>query len=245
MQRSEGAEGRIVIYRRHFEKLLAFPKPLRDQLLIELPTLEALRSGEMSSLRVEYVDFEHGDLTVLDSKKKKLLMVPLDPVVAVHLAEYIQVERLSEGILIRALPNAPHVGHKPGTKTLGVGLSENTINWTWEKWCLRCCIPVMAPRVGRAYFATLWHFVQHKSLYNLMNILRHDDIQSTEHYLNKLVAYEDTKAEFYQGMKSPFASECNRSDKCPVAAPGCHCKFLQARVEVQSAQDAAPLLRSP
>jgi len=245
MNRSEGVEGRIVIYRRHFEKLLAFPKPLRDQLLIELPLLEGLRTGEISSLHVEYVDFENGDLTVLDSKKKQLLMIPLDTVVAEHLAEYMRIERLSEGILIRALPGAPHVGHKLGAKTLGIGLCENSIVRTWKKWCLRCGIPILTPRLGRAYLATVEHFVLGKPTAYIQFLLRHDDLQSTEHYLSRIASYEDQKAIFYKGKNSPFASDCSRSDKCPVAAPGCHCKFYQTRVEVQSVQDAAPLLRSP
>jgi integrase len=255
MQRNEGAESKLVICRQHFLKLLACPKPLRDQLLIELPALEALRSGEVSSLRVEYVDFERGDLQVLDSKKNELLMVPLDPTVAVHLAEYIQQEGLREGILIQPLPYAPHTGHKPGSKTQGVGLSINAIEWTWKKWCRSCSLPPLTPRMGRAYKACsmLYGFsattglkAPKKSIVCIMNFLRHDDIQSTEHYVSSkhMVNYEDFKAEFYEGLKSPFSSGCARTESCPVSCEDCHCKFYQARIEVQNVS-GAPLLRSP
>jgi integrase len=240
----EKQEGRIVIYRDWFEKLLSIPKPLRDQLVIELPTLEAFRSGEVSSLRVENVDFERGDLRVLDSKKRQLFPIPLNPVVAKHLDEYIQQEGIREGYVIRALPKAPHVGHKKDSKTLGAGLSESAIQKIWERCCLTANVPVMPPRTGRAYFATDWHFVKHKSMFHLMAILRHTNIRVTEDYLEKLVTFEDLKAEFYQGMDSPFGSDCVRAESCPVACADCHCRFYQARVEGQKVQGPAPLLRS-
>ena len=243
--RSEGSEGRIVIYRSHFARLLAWPKPLRDQLILELPTLQAFRSGEVSSFKAEYVDLERWDLQVLDSKKHKLSMVPLDPVVAEHLAEYILREGLTEGILLRALPKASRKTHKPGSKTKGIGLSITHIDRIWAKWCSASGVPYMSARMGRAYFATKWHFVEHKSLFNLMTILRHDDLQSTEHYLARIVTYEDVKNEFYYGLKSPFASQCARFEKCPLSAPECSCKMFTPRVEVQalSSRNTTHILR--
>lgn len=226
-QPSENRE-RIVVVRSHFRKLLAFPKPLRDQLLIELPTLEAFRTGEVSSLRAEYVDFEAGDLLVMDSKKKKLCMVPLDPTVAAHLAEYMRLEDIRKGIIIQPKKNANHVGRKPGSKTLGEGLSETMIKRVWGYYCGFCNIPMMPPRYGRAYFATVEHFVMGKPLAYIQFMLRHDDLQSTEHYVcNRIVSYEDMKGMFYNSKDSLFGSECARSMSCPVSCPGCSCRFFQ------------------
>ena len=238
-------DGRLIIHRAYFAKLLAFPKPLRDQLVLELPILEAFRAGEVSSLRVEDVDFENGDLRILDSKKHKHFLIPLDPVLAVHADEYMRLTGRTQGILIQPLPGAPHTGRKPGSKTLGAGLSVKTIEYIWANNCERAGVPVMSPRVGRAYFAAKWHFIERKSLYGLMMILRHTDLQVTVRYISRLCDYLTVKNEFYQGEDSPFSSGCARAESCPVSCEDCHCKFYQARVEVQSAQNAAPLLRSP
>jgi len=240
------SQGRLVIHRAYFERLLKFPKPLRDQLVIELPVLEAFRTGEVSSLTFENVDLGRGDLRVLDSKKNKLFTIPLDPTLARHLVEYIEEKvGLREGLVIRPLSSAPHTGRKLGSKTLGVGLSIKHIEHIWEKCCLAADVPVMSPRMGRAYFAAKWHFIERKSLYGLMMILRHTDLQVTQRYLARICDYLTVKNEFYEGVDSPFSSGCARAESCPVSCEGCHCKFYQARVEVQSAQNAASLLRSP
>ena len=230
---SDESEGKIIVYRGYFLRLLAYPKSLRDQLLIELPTKQALRTGEVSSLRAEYVDFERGDLQVLDSKKYRLLTVPLDPVVAEHLAEYLQTRGLKQGLIFVAEQKAGRK-RKLNSKTKGTGLSLTLIQWVWRKWCLESGIPYMSPRMGRAYFAAEWCMGKRKkSMKGLQAVLRHDDILATEKYLNKIVSYEDVKAEFLEGLKSPFVADCVRSEDCPLAVPQCHCRMFQCRVEVK------------
>jgi integrase len=232
---SDESEGKIVVYRGYFLRLLSIAKPLRDQLLIELPVLEAFRTGEVSSFKVECVDFDRGDLQVLDSKKQRFFMVPLDPVVAEHLAEYIRLKGLKQGIAFGAETKAGRK-RKPNSKTKGAGLSLTFIQWVWRKWCMACGIPVMSPRMGRAYFACKWHYVDRKSMFALMTILRHDDILATQKYLAKIIDYDAVKTEFYRGMKSPFQGSCSRSDKCPMAVEGCFCRSFQL-VEVKKQVD--------
>lgn len=88
-----------LVYRERFERLLASPKNLRDQLVIELPTLQGFRTGEVSSFRAEWVDFDKGILLVLDSNKHQLFPLPLHPTVAKHIMEYMQETGIKEGIL--------------------------------------------------------------------------------------------------------------------------------------------------
>jgi len=186
-QKGMAPEGRIVVYREYFQRLLKTSMPLRDRLVIELPCFEGLRSGEVSSLRAEWVDIENGDIKVLDSKKHTMFTLPLDPTVAKHIIQL----NIHEGFLIRALPHA--------RRQSGVGLSVTHIDRIWADQCKKADVPVMPARMGRCYFACQWHFVERKSMFHLMAMLRHDSLQSTEHYLSKLVDYEDLKAEFQQG----------------------------------------------
>jgi hypothetical protein len=222
-----GVKGRIIVYRKHFLKLLAYPKPLRDQLLFELPILEGFRTGEVVTLRVEDVDFENGDIYPLDSKKHKHFPVPLDPIVAEHLAEYIKRKRLASGYIIRR-------GSGQGRWSIRhqeTSILPETVFKAWQKYCKSLDITEMSPRMGRAYFACKWVHVDHKSVFSLMAIMRHEEFNTTVHYLSKIWDYEMLRSDFYQGMESPFASDCARGRSCPLSAPGCKCHAFTPRVE--------------
>lgn len=181
-------EGRIVVYRSYFQRLLSIPKPPRDQLIIELPCLEGLRSGEITEQKAEWFDVSNGDLKVLDSKKHEIFTIALDPTVAKH---FIQMD-IHEGYLIQ------------GRKHTGKGLEPETIERIWAEYCIRANIPILSPRVGRAYLATVEHFVLGKPTGYIQWLLRHDSLQSTEHYLSRIVSYEDMKTLFYQGKARMF-----------------------------------------
>jgi len=211
-------------------KLLNWPKPLRDQLILELPTLNALRTDEVATLKAEYIDLANGDLEVLDSKKHSFFTVPLDYTVAKHLELYLSQTGIKEGLIITP-------GTKAGRRTKG-SLSNQAIEYIWKKWCLACGIPYMPPRYGRAYFAADWHIIQGKSIIGLMNVLRHDSFLATWKYLTKIYCYEDVKAEFQHGVKSPFASECARSDSCPLASEDCRCRMYTPHDQLKTVQEA-------
>lgn len=184
-------EGRIVVYRSYFQRLLSTPKPLRDQLCLELPCLEGLRTGEISTLRAEWFDVSNGDLKVLDSKKNEMFTLPLDPTVAKH---FIQMN-VTEGFLIQ------------GRKRTGRGLTPCHIERIWKDWSWTSNIPVLHPRLGRAYLATFEHFVLGKPTSYIQWLLRHDSLQSTEHYLSRIVSYEDMKSLFYMGKTRMFQTQ--------------------------------------
>jgi integrase len=151
------------------------------------------------------------------------------------LEQHIHDKGLTDGIVLRPETKAGRK-RKPGSKTKGVGLSLTAIQRVWDKWCMAAGIPVMSPRIGRAYFACVWYFVDHKNIYDLQAILRHDDILATEKYLSKIHSYEDLKTEFYRGKKSPFLSPCTRFDACPLAASDCHCRMFQPKIEVKNVE---------
>ena len=232
-RKGEKPESKIIVYRKHFLKLLAYPKSLRDQLLFELPLLQAFRTGEIVTLRVEDVDFENGDIYVLDSKKHKYFPVPLDPRVAEHLEEYIKSNRLTSGYIIQKGERG-----RPAKEHQETSIVTETIVKVWQRYCIALDLPEMSPRMGRAYFSVKWHFVDGKSVYGLMAILRHTQFETTVHYLAKLIDYPSVRSEFYQGIETPFASECARSKFCPNSCHGCHCKAFTPQIEAEVPQIA-------
>jgi len=220
-------EGKIVVYRAYFLKLLNYPKPLRDQLAIELPTLMGLRTGEVCTLRVEYFDFEHGDLQVLDSKKNRLSIIPLDSQAGNHSETYIIKRGLKKGdyLFTRSRASGPK-GRKPH-------LSESQIQRIWKKWCEAAGIPVMPPRYGRAYCAVTLLEMPGMSILDVMDMLRHTDPKVTLKYISKIRDYESFKAKFQRGTKSPFVSKCARADACPLSTDDCHCRMFSPQIMVK------------
>jgi integrase len=100
-----------------------------------------------------------------------------------------------------------------------------TIYKVWLKYDRLCDVPdYISPRYGRAYFACQWCLGPHKkSIKGLQAILRHVNINATQFYLDKIIVYEDLRAEFYEGIDSPFADECARFISCPLSIQGCKC----------------------
>lgn len=207
-------DGRIYIYRKWFETLLASNMSPRDRLIIEYSLLEALRTGEISSLRVNYCDLSAGLIHVLDSKKHAFRLVPYRPIVAKHTATYIQEHHLKPDDIL--LQSRKKHQRKPDSKCRGVGLTEASIERLMDQCCAACGVPSLNPRDGRAYFATVWHFVKHKSMYHLKAILGHDSVQSTEHYLSRIVDVQDMINEFHEGEDDGLVSgePCVFASKC-------------------------------
>lgn len=222
--------GKIEIYRSHFKIVLARPKNLRDQLILEGPILQALRPGEVSSLRAEWLDFETGDMQILDSKKQEMFTRPMDPQWA-HTSEAYMIENhITSGILIQPLPNAHHTGHKKGARTRGEGLSVCQIERVWTEYFSECGFPIKSPREGRAYWACYEHYVRGMPEGYIQWFLRHDDPQSTKHYLfSRIVDYESMKKLFYQGRMSPVPDACVLMDHCDLSEFGCRCRMFQGK----------------
>jgi integrase len=192
----ERGESRLVVSREHFMILLSAPMPLRDRLIIELPVLQGFRAGEVSNFQAEYANFERGLIGVMDTKKHRLFWNPMRRIMAAHLDQYMEQMGIRHGTLIQPLPGAPHTGRKPGSKTLGVGLSIKTIEHIWAIRCIENDLPVMSPRMGRAIFAVWWMRIKHKPIGYLKVQLRHDKIESTESYWENILDFDDLVAEF-------------------------------------------------
>lgn len=224
-----GSPGVMILFRKHFIKLLEYPKPLRDQLIFELAILQAFRTGEIVTLKVNDIDFENGIIYVLDSKKHKHFPVPLHPIMAEHLAEYIHVRRLVPDDYV--FKKDTRRG-RPSKNPKSTPILPQTIHQTWLFYDDKLGLPPITPRKGRGYFAYKWAFIDHKSDFFLQTVMmRHSHAETTNHYKAMLVDWEAVREEFYRGLDSPFISECARSDKCPNSCPNCRCKNFLPQAE--------------
>lgn len=187
MATSEGKT--FVLYRRQMIRLLRFPKPVFDQLALELPMLMGFRAAEVTTWRAEYIDFAVGDTLVLDAKKKALFSVPLATTVARHAEEALNGR--SKGLVLRSRSYAQQDPTRPLTTT--------TIWNIWRKWTRKAGLPDalhISPVVGRRFFAAEWYHSQELSLVTLQKILRHARPMTTLHYVQSLVFYKDVKRDY-------------------------------------------------
>jgi integrase len=185
----------IVIYRSHILRLKEFPKPARDQLIIELATDMGLRSGEISTLRIENIDLERGRLLIVDSKRKQPYPVPLTYDIAKHIEE-VKAGR-EEGLLILQDERNAWRRGKPVT-TIG-------LCYVWKKWARKAKLPNWRdynPRLGRHYFACEWA-ARGGNIETLRRILRHKSLLYTQIYLSRLIFYEDIENEYKRIMNIP------------------------------------------
>lgn len=223
-QRQPSAKGKIIVYRAYFLKLLNFPKPLRDQLIIELPTLNGFRTREVATVQREHVDLEKGDIQVLDSKKHVFSTLPMGYMVWQHFEDFFIETHITSGLAFTPTPRAGrrHEGH----------MTDQAIEYIWRKYCKLADVPYMPPRLGRAYLAVT--LLERMNLIDVMDMLRHTEPKVTLRYISKIRDYAFFKAKFHRATESPFVSECARSDSCPLATEGCRCRMFTPRLEVEA-----------
>jgi hypothetical protein len=197
----------------------------RDYLLIRLPMKIGLRTGEICTLRIENIDFNSRTFQVLDSKRKKLFPLPLDPV-TLDLIKCLIGKRL-EGYVFRQRKTYLIKGQ-------GKPLTRNTVWIRVKTIAEQAGVENFNPRILRHYFAAECH-QSHLSLEILRRILRHKSLAYTQLYLARLVFFEDVQREYDQVTSGPFllspagpCADCTISKVCkyagslPEHALGCH-----------------------
>jgi len=224
----------IIIRRADVERVHDYARRnccLRDYLLIRLPMKIGLRTGEICTLKVEYIDFVDRSFRVFDSKRKALSSFPLPlDLVTLQLIRDLIGDRVEGYVFIQ----------RRSWKRLKQG-QPLTVQEVWHivrKIGLAAGVEGFKPRVLREYFAAVWAHVEKKSLVTLQWILRHKSLETTQVYVNKLVFWEDVKSE-YEGVKAkPFketlplreslCSSCLHRDVCRFAPLPSHvtgCRF--------------------
>jgi len=198
LQRSKPIE----IRRSDIERLLAYPKPPRDQLIHCLAANMGLRTGEVATVRIEYIDLEKGTLFVLDSKRHELSPVPIDYETA-ELMEKVSGKR-ERGLLIQR--RFCYQG-----KTLEDPLTDTNLWYLVRRYACKAGIPNWEQynlRLLRHYFASTFAFPKDPkehpgSQQALRIILRHKDLTYTQVYQRRLVPYEYVQREFNRLRKPP------------------------------------------
>jgi len=179
----------FVVYRRQMLELLRWPKPVFDQLAIELPALMGFRPEEVGTWRAEYIDFQNGDTLVLDARKHRLFTVPLNNQAARHAEEVL--DGRSEGYVLKNRSNAWRKRDQP--------IRPTAVWYIWRAWTLAAALrnaEEISPVVGRRFFAAEWYYSQRLSLVTLQRILRHTHFETTMRYVHGLVFHEDVKRDY-------------------------------------------------
>lgn len=139
----------FIIFRTEILRLLAQPKPSRDQLVFELPCLMGFRTQEIATWRAEYINFASSDCEVLDAKKHRLFTIPLNLAAGKHAEETLNGE--VEGYVIKNQSNAWQGRNKP--------LSSRGLLGIWQKYAAQLDLwpspNEYSPIVGRRFFATI------------------------------------------------------------------------------------------
>jgi len=185
----KGSEPTFVLYRRQMLRLLAWPKPAFDQLVLELPCLMGFREEELRTWRAEYIDWQEGDTLVLDARKHQLLRVPLNTQAAKHAEEVLNAR--SKGLVLQRRRHKSLDPEQP--------VSRTAVWYVWAKWTARAGLPNardISPVVGRRFFAAEWYYGQGLSLVTLQKIMRHKHFETTIRYVRGLVFFEDVKRDY-------------------------------------------------
>lgn len=212
----------------------------RDYLILRVMMKIGLRTGEVCTLRIEHIDFDDRAFLVLDSKTHELSPYPLPmDILTLQLMQDLIGEAL-EGLLFTRSRSWRHV--KEG-EPLSIGEVWHIIH----KIGLKASVKGFKPRILREYFAFVWAHVEKKSLVTLQRILRHQSLETTSLYVQKLHSWEDMQRE-YNGVKNqPFVgsdplrvsicNDCPNLGFCKFAPlPSCveGCRFKVAKKEVET-----------
>lgn len=170
----------------------------RDYLLIRLPMKIGLRTGEISTLHMEDIDFTARTFYVLDSKRKEKYPLPLD-MLTLQLIQDLNVD----GYVFCRLTSWRY-------KKKDVAMTVSQLWYRTRQIGLAAGVKKFNPRLLRAYFAAHWLYVEHKSMATLQEILRHKDPATTMVYAARLRFFEDIQREFESTQNSPLVPESSR-----------------------------------
>lgn len=200
----------VLLHRSDIQKLLQQPKILRDQIIVDLPTLEAFRTGEIAALDWQHVNEAERWIYVTNSKKDHLYPVPLDWQLAQRLKRFRQeCGEPQYGGVIRPLPSV-NVKRSAWGKPISNQAIEDVVKFyareagifNWNQY---------NPTLLRAYFAAEW-VSQKRSWKMLQTIMRHNSLSTTMRYATRIIFWEDLRTEFDRIQRIPTDRRLKKSN---------------------------------
>ena len=183
------------VYRHAYSKYEQSPTKLnlRNFLIIRLPRKIGLRTMEIATSKIEYVNFTQRIMLVLDSKKHELSPLPID-VLTLHFIQELVGSRKSGYIFL----------HEGGTWTRVKADAPLTKAWIWQivrRIAKEAGVEGFNPRDLRRAFAYEWHKKikdkkSRKTMKGLQLMMRHLHQKTTDVYLDSMYSFEDLQREF-------------------------------------------------
>ena len=186
--------------------------PLRDYCLIRVPMKCGLRPGEIRNLKWSQIEFKGLTIRVMDSKKHKVRLVPMDPITADYLMQLKSVT--SEGWVIRRDTQKG----LSAWKDRNTPLSYDALDKIVKKWAKKAGCQSwkhMNLYLLRHYFAAHWAYVKKGNIHTLSRILGHESVATTQIYLSRLVFYEDLQSEYKRLHNGPIIEVSAQSEAAP------------------------------
>jgi len=200
-------KGEAIVIRRsdveHVHDYARVHRKLRDFLLIRVPMKSGLRTGEICTLNIEDIDFELGELQVLDSKKKKFSPVPTD-VLTLQFIKDLIVDRTEGPVFTREDNWKIRLQHKP--------LSRVAVWYLIHGIGLAAGVKGVSPRLLRHYFVASLMYPkpdeqgnrpEPASIETVRRMLRHTNLATTTFYVARFVFPEDIKRD-YDRLQNPY-----------------------------------------
>lgn len=166
--------------------LCALPEP--DGTLMDLLLNTGMRKGEARNLTVRRIDFEHGELNIVEGAKGGSYgVVPIEHELSVRLAEFITAEELGpDDYLWYCHPGGTSVRRHDRA------IADGAFHSWWVRSIAASGVAYRNPHVTRHSFATAWRRLG-LSLEDTSFLLRHADFKTTKRVYDHTRVYDVRK----------------------------------------------------
>jgi len=191
----------VLLRQDDIDRLVEHPKSLRDQIIIDCSRLQGLRTHEIATERWSNVDLDNGFISVLDSKKRVPVMLPLHWRLAEQLMRLKEeMEPIKDDWIIRPSPNV-----NVKRSAWGKPISNDAIHDVVKGYAMESGIfdwRRYNSTLLRAYFAADW-VRQKRNLKMLQFMMRHNSLAMTFRYVGKILFWSELQREFDRVQRNP------------------------------------------
>ncbi|MDH5788932.1 MAG: site-specific integrase [Candidatus Bathyarchaeota archaeon] len=188
-----------IMRRSDFYKIMALPKPPREQVACMLGMMQGFRSGEVLVSKTEHFDLDAGVVYVFDVKDKKYYPQPLHRDTAYS---FLKIDQ-NDGYVLQRHRRFRAYGDKPVSR-----VHWNNMIKRWARDVGALDWQSFHPTLLRAFFAKEWVRPRPDSkrggdIVLLSKIMRHHDPFTTWLYMQQFIYLEDLQAEMERMYQPP------------------------------------------